>query len=147
MASATCSKLRRHGGTDASTQPAANCVDASVPPCSPDDQRRWLLVPHGGQLLAIGHERAALVEARAIEPEYLVVGAALQRTLRRLVGIFASPDADAVEPDEDGAVGIGEIDRDAAAVAIDVALKVDAGCRRGPGIHIAHAWCMTAIAA
>ena len=60
-----------------------------------------------------------------IEPEYLVIGAGVERGGGRLVGVLAFPDADAVELDDDRRVIAGEADGHAAAVAIDAAAKID----------------------
>src|SRR5262245_21798139 len=86
--------------------------------------RRGLsLAPHGGELLAIGHQRPASVGARAVEAEHAVVGAAAEREAV-LVELIIAPDADGIEPDQDRFVIPGELDRDASPVAIDRAAEL-----------------------
>src|SRR5580704_1898286 len=90
------------------------------------------LVPDRGQFLAVGDERGAFVQFGSIEPEYLVVGAGIERDGGGLVRVLAFPDADAVErPDDHGSIIIGEADGDAAAVAIDGADDIGSGRDHG----------------
>ena len=56
------------------------------------------LAPHGGEFLAIGHQRPALLEAGAVESEHAVVRTAAERK-SILIGLVVAPDADSVEPD------------------------------------------------
>jgi hypothetical protein len=66
-------------------------------------------VPHRRQFLAVIGELGTFVESGAVEPENLVVGAALQRAHGRLVGILAFPDANAIELDDDGCIFMREV--------------------------------------
>src|SRR6516164_9404501 len=106
-------------------------------------------MPQRGELLAVGDQRRALLRLDAVEPEYLVVGAGIQGGCRRLVEILALPDADALQRlDDQRRVVVGEIDRNAAAVAIDGACEVDAVGHRGfGGVQCFDGGRMTAVAA
>src|SRR5262245_7407986 len=82
-----------------------------------------LLGAHGRKLLAVVHQRLAVIERRAVEPEHAVVGAAfeLEAFVFRLV---VTPDADRVEPHQRGLRLRRELDGDSAAVAIDAAAEL-----------------------
>src|SRR4029077_16247326 len=84
----------------------------------------------GCQFLAIGHQRFAIVEARAVEPEHAVVGASDLRLLGcLLVGlVFAAPDPNSVDLEQDRLVAVRKLYPDRAAVAVDTTAELSAVC-------------------
>src|SRR4029077_7649760 len=78
---------------------------------------------HGGEFLPIGHQRAALLEAFAVEPEDAVVRAPAERK-SIFLGFVVAPDADGVEPDPGRFAVSGKLHADAAPLAIDRAIEL-----------------------
>src|SRR6476661_1010694 len=87
------------------------CIDFSIGPAGAGVGPSF--APHGGEFLAIGHQRPALLEACAVEPEHAVVRAPAERK-SIFIGLVIAPDADGAEPDLGRFAVPGKLHADAA---------------------------------
>src|SRR5215831_15237655 len=81
------------------------------------------LVPHGGELFSVGYQQSTRAQFRTVEPEHPIVRPTAERKAL-LVRLVVAPDAYRIEPHEGRLVVTGELDRDAAAVAVDRAAEL-----------------------
>src|SRR4051794_13746522 len=89
--------ISAHAAVKAPMMMLRRCIGFSIGPVKAKGTGPSL-APHGGEILPIGHQRPALLEACAVEPEHAVVRAPAERK-SIFLGFVVAPDADGVEPD------------------------------------------------